>query len=289
MNPSEIISGHTIAFDHGIAMECGINAAIIYNHIIFWLKVNKDKPESQHEGKVWMYSTQEKMAEFFQFFDEREVKYCIKKLVDVGLLEKKNFNKNPFDHTNWYSLPDPVFQKVFPKVQKCTHRSDKNVGIEEVNSVPSEGVNFVPSTYIEEKEKINNAAGAAAKNEPSNEIFESISYRGRDRQIHTITKSEIYRHFSKSNFSAELIHAAILKFQNSKALVGDPIKLIESIIERINYDKEYQSTAKSNEAQKSQKNTNSKKSGGPPVCNAPPCPREKVIEMFGLNKKRIPK
>ncbi len=229
--PSEIISGHTIAFDHGIAIACGINAAIVYNHIIFWLKVNKDKPESQHEGRTWMYQTQERMADFFEFFDEREVKYCIKKLIDVGLLEKKNFNKNHFDHTNWYSLPEPVYQKVFTKVQKRTHRSDKNATIEGDQIVPSEGVNFVPSTYIEDKEKTKNA-GLAGSESP-----ETIYYQGRNAKPMSITRSDIHKHFLGKLLSPMAIDAAIDKFRARKGEVGDVFKLLEIILGEIKNSK----------------------------------------------------
>lgn len=136
-NPSDIISGHTIAFDHGIAIECGINAAIIYNNIIFWLRANKDKPDSFKEGKVWMYQTQEKMAEFFQFFSIKETKNAIKILLDAGLLVKKNFNKNHFDQTNWYSLSDECYQKVFTKVPKRP--------IDDTQKGPSDGAPPGPS------------------------------------------------------------------------------------------------------------------------------------------------
>jgi len=152
-SPEQIVSGYTLSFDHGIALECGVSAAIIHNHIVFWLKVNKDKPEAQRDGKIWMYQSQEKMAEFFQFFEGREVKYCIKKLVDAGLLVKANFNNNHFDHTNWYTLPDCIYQKVFTKVQKCTNRWDKNVSIEGAQVVPSDGAEFVPSTIIRKRKE----------------------------------------------------------------------------------------------------------------------------------------
>ena len=162
MTPSQIISGKCIAFDQGIASHCGIPAAIIYNHITYWLDANFGKSESMHEGKVWMYQTQQKMAEYFKFFDTREIKYSLKKLIDCGLLIKKNFSKNPFDHTNWYSLPDESYQKMFAIVQKCTDRSDKNVLIEEDKFVPSDGTNLYPSIKDKKKEKKENTIPTAS-------------------------------------------------------------------------------------------------------------------------------
>lgn len=152
-SPSEIISGHAISFDHGIAIECGINAAIIYNHIIYWIIHNKNTLEAQKEGKIWMYETQEKMAEYFRFFDSREIKYSIKKLVECGLLVKKNFNKNRFDHTNWYSLPDDIYEKIIQR-PKTKDRFSNNSS-DSTNLPPSEGTNLYPSYKEEDKQKNN--------------------------------------------------------------------------------------------------------------------------------------
>jgi hypothetical protein len=114
---SSIIAGHSHSFDIGIARHVGINAAIVFNHIAYWIKFNAAKKEAKMiDGKFWMYETQQDIANFLNYLTLEEVKKAVVKLLDVGLLIKRNFNKNPFDRTNWYALGDQSeIQKTFTK------------------------------------------------------------------------------------------------------------------------------------------------------------------------------
>jgi hypothetical protein len=107
MKPSEIHSGFNLSADQGIAQILGIDAAIIFNHIIYWLRINASKQEAKMiDGAYWMYETQQQMAEFFGFYHEDQIAKAIKKLVESGLIIKKCMNKSPFDRTNWYTVYD---------------------------------------------------------------------------------------------------------------------------------------------------------------------------------------
>jgi len=103
---SEIINGHSHSFDTGIACELGVNAAIVYNHILYWLKHNKIKNQNFYDDHTWMYETIEKISEFFEYLTIRQVRLALKLLVDSGLLIEGNFNLNKFDRTTWYSVSD---------------------------------------------------------------------------------------------------------------------------------------------------------------------------------------
>lgn len=112
MNSNEIISGFTFSFDQGIAENLGIEAAIVYNHIIYWLKINSGKPNAEMiEEKYWMYETIKQMADFFGFLSEDQISRAIKKLVDARLIIRKPLNKNPFDRTSWYTIPNQQLLK----------------------------------------------------------------------------------------------------------------------------------------------------------------------------------
>lgn len=109
-------SGHNHSFDTGIANKLGINAAVIYNHIIYWLRINAAKGNNILEGKVWMYETQTDIAKCLDYLTVEEVKKAIVKLLNAGLIIKENFNKNPFDKTNWYTTSNQsIFQKTLTK------------------------------------------------------------------------------------------------------------------------------------------------------------------------------
>ncbi len=58
---------------------------------------------------------------------------------------------------------------------------------------------------------------------------EKIIYQDRNKQLRSITRSEIFRHFLKFAYPPELITRAIQQFQAQNKLVGNPLKLIEAI------------------------------------------------------------
>lgn len=107
MNNSSIITGHSHSFDVGIACELGIHAAIIFNHILYWLRINASKKNCELiDGKVWMYEKQQDMADFLGYLTIDEIKKAVGILVKSGLLITDNYNKNKFDKTNWYTTAD---------------------------------------------------------------------------------------------------------------------------------------------------------------------------------------
>lgn len=101
-----INSGHSHSFDVGVAKTLGLNAAVIFNHIVYWLRINAAKGHNIKEGKVWMYEKQQEIADFLEYLSLDDVKKAMVKLIDSGLLIKGNFNSNPFDKTGWYTTSD---------------------------------------------------------------------------------------------------------------------------------------------------------------------------------------
>lgn len=104
--PAIIPKGISHSFDIGVAEKCGVEAAIVYNHIAYWIKHNHIKEINQIEGRTWTYDSHEAMAKYMPYFTARQIKGAIEKLVECGLLVKSSFNKNPFDKTNWYAIFD---------------------------------------------------------------------------------------------------------------------------------------------------------------------------------------
>jgi len=115
---NHFFSGHSHSFDIGIAQHLGVNAAIVFNHIIYWLRINKQKSYNFIENKTWMYETISEISKFLGYLSEKQVKTAIRTLVDNGLLIEGFHSKNKFDRTTWYSVPDEEFldpQKIFTK------------------------------------------------------------------------------------------------------------------------------------------------------------------------------
>lgn len=93
-------------FDTEIAKEVGINAAIIYENLRFWIDHNAKKGVNKKEGKYWMYTTQKELSEQFEYLSVKQVRTALEKLENAGYIVKGNFNRSAYDRTTWYSLTE---------------------------------------------------------------------------------------------------------------------------------------------------------------------------------------
>jgi hypothetical protein len=98
-----------------------INAAIIFNHLFFWLKINKARNDHFHDGRTWMYQSMPDIALHFSYLSEKQVRDSLDILIKKGFIIKGRYSKNKFDRTNWYALSDENWlapyasQKTFTK------------------------------------------------------------------------------------------------------------------------------------------------------------------------------
>lgn len=95
------------SFDTLLAEKYGLEEAILIHHFQHWIAINKRMGRNNHEGKTWMYQTQDKMAAHFPYWKNRvKVKRLIKRLIDLKVIIKGNFNRSAYDRTSWYAFAD---------------------------------------------------------------------------------------------------------------------------------------------------------------------------------------
>lgn len=91
------------SFDPGVAAKVGVNAAVIYQNLVFWAEKNKANQRHIKDGYVWTYNSRRAFSELFPYLSESQVKTAIAKLLDSGLVVKGEYNNAMYDRTNWYS------------------------------------------------------------------------------------------------------------------------------------------------------------------------------------------
>ena len=228
MTPDQIISGHSHSFDSGIARELGINAAIVYNHIIYWIRINAHKKDAEMiEGKYWMYETQKEMSDFLDYMSFEEVKKAVVKLLDAGLLIKGNYNKNPFDRTAWYTVPD---QKIIKK----TLTKAPCGAMHETELAPSEsaiGRHVYNTIEQQEKHQYEKPAAGGA------EVSHSLIFKNTKGEASKVLESDVYSYFLKLPYSTEEIQQAIAQVKESNDFIGNIFKYLEAICLRIHNSK----------------------------------------------------
>ena len=90
--------------DSEIACEVGVNAAIIFENIAFWVRKNVANETNIYDGNVWTYNSWRAYEEFFPFLTIDKIRTALNKLISNELVVGGNYNKLKMDRTKWYAL-----------------------------------------------------------------------------------------------------------------------------------------------------------------------------------------
>ena len=91
-------------FSVEVAMEYGINAAILLENIGYWVKQNEANETNFYNGYYWTYNSRRAYRELFPYMSKRQIDTAFQKLIDAGLVITGNYNKLSYDRTLWYAL-----------------------------------------------------------------------------------------------------------------------------------------------------------------------------------------
>lgn len=90
--------------DSKVACEVGVNAAIIFENIVFWIRKNLANGVNIHDGNVWTYNSIAAFEELFPFLTYKQIRLALNKLEESDLITVGNYNRLKFDKTKWYAL-----------------------------------------------------------------------------------------------------------------------------------------------------------------------------------------
>jgi len=101
------MSLHT--FNPEIAKQVGVNAAVIYQNIIFWTEKNVANNRNVHDDYVYCYNSIEAWGKLIPYLSASQIRTAIKHLVEAKLIVETNFNEKNYDRTKWYGVPLEAF------------------------------------------------------------------------------------------------------------------------------------------------------------------------------------
>lgn len=101
-------------FDSDIAELVGVNAAIIFQSLTFWIKKNEANGENFHDGSYWTYNSKAAWKKLFPYMGDKQFKAALQKLIEEGLIKTGCYNSKPFDRTLWYALTEKG-ESMIPK------------------------------------------------------------------------------------------------------------------------------------------------------------------------------
>lgn len=115
-------------FDIEIANKYGVDEAIIYNHLVFWITKNKANKKNFFDGYHWTYCTAKAFSEIFTYWSQRKISRILNSLISKGLVLKGNYNKINYDRTSWYAVKneESICQKRHIDLSKMTNGIVKN-------------------------------------------------------------------------------------------------------------------------------------------------------------------
>tara|TARA_R110002020_G_C16149609_1_gene762556 strand:+ start:33 stop:689 length:657 start_codon:yes stop_codon:yes gene_type:complete len=148
-------------FDRDVAREIGTDSAIVLQNLEFWILKNKANNKNFHDGLFWTYMSVKGFGELFDWLSERQIRTCLKKLVDNNYLTEGNYNKSTYDRTKWYTsnrlneklhLTESSNRKDQSVKPIPYNNTDKNTNKNNIgDKSPSKSKRFVPPTIEEIK------------------------------------------------------------------------------------------------------------------------------------------
>jgi hypothetical protein len=103
------------SFDPEVAAKVGLNAAVIFQNIVWWAEKNAANNKHFHDGLWWTYNSVSAFADLFPYLTGKQIRTALTKLEDDGLLVSGSFNKSAYDRTKWYAPTCHIGKSDLPK------------------------------------------------------------------------------------------------------------------------------------------------------------------------------
>lgn len=102
-----------ISFGMELAKKVGFENAGFLQDIFYWIGYNKSSGENFRDGRYWSYSTLEELQKRHPYWTVKQIQRIIKNCKENGWLLVGNYNRNPYDRTNWYSVSDEIIETIY--------------------------------------------------------------------------------------------------------------------------------------------------------------------------------
>ena len=131
----------THSFDTEIALKVGVNAAVLYQNILFWTEKNLANNRHVHGDFVYTYNSVKAWGELFPYLSTSQIRTALKHLVDANLVVEENLNERKYDRTKWYGVCSQI------------HLSNLANGIDEIRKpIPDSKPDNKPDTNTSSKD-----------------------------------------------------------------------------------------------------------------------------------------
>ena len=125
-------------FSDEVALEAGINGAIMLNHLHYWVKKNADNEMNYHDGYFWTYNSIAAYKKQFPFWSEKTIYRILRELEVNGYVKTGNYNQSAYDRTKWYALTEKSLKLLKSTIGEEDKNSQDNATETTMTDCPNE-------------------------------------------------------------------------------------------------------------------------------------------------------
>lgn len=152
------------SFNIDIAAEVGVEAAIIFENILYWVVKNTASQENVRDGAAWVYNSRSAWCELFPYLGEKQIRNAIERLLRAGFITRDTFSFGSMNRTYWYTLAERA-KPYWPKgpnlglVQKGQTKTVIENSINETSPKAPKGADGLPEDFVKFWESYPNKVG----------------------------------------------------------------------------------------------------------------------------------
>lgn len=94
------------SYNVSVAADVGINAAVVFYNICFWVEENTANERNFINGEYWTYNTINAFKTLFPEMSYEQVRNALRKLENAKYIKSAFLNEDTRDRTKWYTVVD---------------------------------------------------------------------------------------------------------------------------------------------------------------------------------------
>ena len=91
-------------FSIAVAKEVGVNAAVVFQNLAYWIKHNEEKNINYHDGQYWTFNSVEALRAVLPYMTTNQIRLSLQKLKEADFIITGNYNRMKYDKTLWYAV-----------------------------------------------------------------------------------------------------------------------------------------------------------------------------------------
>lgn len=201
-------------YNVSVAADVGINAAVLFYNICYWVEENKTNERNFINGKYWTYNTIKALQTMFPEMTKNQIEYALKKLKDNGYIESATLSEDTRDRTNYYTVCD---------IEKWILCEKKSNGISENSDMATENSNMTSeksdmfnilynnkNINTDNKQSDNNNTNNSHKGKNINKVNEQVKTSFSEKKLTHTQKSAKQRYLDKKADEFEMLNNILL-------------------------------------------------------------------------------